>query len=119
MSYRCTNAFVSGSNVYGGGVLVKDDDPILKTHAAHFVKVNEPVRGGETTSAAPNELRAPAQSGDDVAAWLAAEEAHKSDVQAWLAAEKEHAVQGPPVQEPAAPKKATQPRRPRVSKQPS
>lgn len=63
MSYRCTNAFVHGPNVYGGGAVVTDDDPILKTHAAHFVKVNEPLSavGSETASADAPRTPAPAK----------------------------------------------------------
>ncbi|MFL0172421.1 hypothetical protein [Mycobacterium sp. SMC-13] len=63
MSYRCTNAFISGPNVYGGGAVVTDDDPILKTHAAHFVKVSEPpaVVGSETASADAPRTPAPAK----------------------------------------------------------
>lgn len=63
MSYRCTNAFVHGPNVYGGGAVVTDDDPILKTHAAHFVKVSESptVVGSETASADAPRVPAPAK----------------------------------------------------------
>lgn len=52
MSYRCVNAFTDGTNVYAGGCEVQDDNPILETHSAHFVKVGESVLPTETASAA-------------------------------------------------------------------
>lgn len=57
MSYRCINAFSFEERVVAGGAEVPDDDPILSTHADHFVKVAEPFVGVETTVAAPGEPR--------------------------------------------------------------
>ncbi|CPX29511.1 Uncharacterised protein [Mycobacteroides abscessus] len=52
MSHRCTNAFTFNDHVYAGGCEVQDDDPILETHAAHFVKVGESTLPVETATAA-------------------------------------------------------------------
>lgn len=59
MSYRCIDGFVTPDQVYPGGLQVADDHPILKTHSAHFAKVDEPPAARtETASAAPGEARA-------------------------------------------------------------
>lgn len=59
MSYRCVEPFATATgDVYGGGCIVSDDDPILTTHASHFARVNEPVLRTETATAAPSEHRA-------------------------------------------------------------
>lgn len=52
MSHRCTNAFTFNDHVYAGGCEVQDDDPILETHAVHFVKVGESTLPAETATAA-------------------------------------------------------------------
>lgn len=52
MSHRCTNAFTFNDHVYAGGCEVQDDDPILETHAAHFVKVGDSTFPVETATAA-------------------------------------------------------------------
>ncbi len=57
MSYRCTNAFLYDGKVYAGGCSVDDTDPILRTHADNFVKVQEVAGKSETASAAPAEVR--------------------------------------------------------------
>lgn len=57
MSYRCTGAFLFADRVYSGGQQVEDDDPILRTHAEYFTKVDELTRAAETASAAPGEVR--------------------------------------------------------------
>lgn len=41
MSQRCINAFAFDDKIYGNGVVVGDDDSILKTHADHFAEVDE------------------------------------------------------------------------------
>lgn len=58
MSYRCTNAFIFADQVFPGGMEVDDNHPILKTHAASFVRVGEPARATETASAPPGVPRA-------------------------------------------------------------
>jgi hypothetical protein len=63
--WRCTNAFATAGKVprvVGGGEEVLDDDPILKTHRAHFVLaadrlVERAAPQFEQATAAPNELR--------------------------------------------------------------
>jgi len=57
VSFRCVNAFAYQEKVYGNAAVVEDNDPILATHASHFVRVEEPVRAVETASAAPAEVR--------------------------------------------------------------
>lgn len=57
MSHRCIDAFgvnfpEANFRVYPGGCEVEDDDPILQTHASHFVKVGEAILPTETASAA-------------------------------------------------------------------
>ncbi|MEE3066575.1 MAG: hypothetical protein VYA67_21980 [Actinomycetota bacterium] len=60
MSYRCISAFEFNNTIYSGGASVSDDDPILATHGAYFVKVAEVTAAPtETASAAPGEKRAP------------------------------------------------------------
>lgn len=58
MSHRCISPFAFGNLVYAGGRVVDDDDPILRTHAHHFARVESagPVRT-ETASSAPGEVR--------------------------------------------------------------
>ncbi|MCV7255335.1 hypothetical protein H7J86_24535 [Mycobacterium hackensackense] len=93
MSYRCINAFEFDRRIYPGGVLVADEDPILKTHRPHFAKVEDIPFGfahTETATAAPGERRTPQLPGGDAEAWLAAEKRYEEDVQAWLLAEEEH-----------------------------
>lgn len=60
MSYRCVDPFATATgDVYPGGCLVADSDPILQTHLAHFARVDEPVASRtETATAAPGEHRA-------------------------------------------------------------
>lgn len=59
MSHRCINAFDYNNRVFPGGYQIEDNDPILDTHAAHFVRVGEvPSVGTETASAAPTRPRA-------------------------------------------------------------
>ena len=53
MSYRCTGAFIFAEQVFSGGQRVDDDHPIMKTHSAYFVKVDEPTKAQETATAAP------------------------------------------------------------------
>lgn len=97
MSFRCTNAFLFADKLYPGGVLIADDDPILQTHAGHFAEVTYPAAGVETATAAPGEKR---EAQPDLAAYLAAEDAHNTAVVEWLAAEEQHnaasAAQTPP-----------------------
>jgi hypothetical protein len=59
MTYRCINAFAFGDGVYGNGYQAEDDDPILRTHADHFAKVEEPhlARAVEQAVATPGGLR--------------------------------------------------------------
>lgn len=58
MSHRCTNAFEYASRIYPGGCQVADDDPILKTHAANFVRVETVPAFTETATVVPGEQRA-------------------------------------------------------------
>lgn len=57
MSYRCINAFMYADRVYPGGIQVSDGDPILKTHAAHFARVEVAAPFTETATATPGETR--------------------------------------------------------------
>ncbi|MBK8772557.1 MAG: hypothetical protein IPM06_19325 [Rhizobiales bacterium] len=58
MSHRCTNGFIFADQVYPGGLMVADDNPILKTHSANFARVAEPpAPRTETASAAPGVFR--------------------------------------------------------------
>jgi len=58
MSYRCVEPFATAAgDVYGGGCVVSDDDPILRSHSGHFARVSEPVQRTETATAAPGEHR--------------------------------------------------------------
>jgi len=46
--------------VYGGGILVSDDDPILQSHGGHFARVSAVTMlstATETATAAPGEHR--------------------------------------------------------------
>ncbi|GFG83384.1 hypothetical protein [Mycolicibacter algericus] len=51
MQHRCVGGFTYRDRVIAGGALIEDGDPILATHADHFVAVAEPsTPGGETAS---------------------------------------------------------------------
>ncbi|WP_280371156.1 hypothetical protein [Nocardia wallacei] len=72
MTFRCINAFAYGDRIVAGGVEVADDDPILASHAAHFVEVGQPAPAMrpsvEATTAAPGERRSLSTSGKPTAA---------------------------------------------------
>lgn len=62
--YRCVEAFAvfdgNVPRVYGFDDEILGDDPILKTHRAHFIPASEAVRrrsGIEQATAAPGEVR--------------------------------------------------------------
>lgn len=61
MSYRCVEPFATANgDVYGGGLLVSDDDPILQSHGGHFARVSAVTMlstATETATAAPGEHR--------------------------------------------------------------
>lgn len=59
MSHRCIDAFAFDDRVYPNGIQVDDNDPILKTHAAHFAEVDESgvSRAVEQAVAEPGGLR--------------------------------------------------------------
>jgi len=80
MTHRCTGGFavyVDGQpQVYPGGALVDDDDPILKTHLASFERVEaftarrsaaprSASAATETATAAPGEVRRTGRKGGE------------------------------------------------------
>lgn len=65
MAHRCINAFWYADRMIAGGALVNDDDPILATHAAHFVVVEEPATGRGETANADRQRRRPGRSGKE------------------------------------------------------
>lgn len=60
MSHRCINAFAFEDKVFGNGIVVADDDPILTSHGDHFAEVDEigAARAVEQAVAEPGGLRA-------------------------------------------------------------
>lgn len=59
MKFRCINAFAFDDKVYPGGLEVDGDDPIMRSHRAHFAQVEQassPVVS-EVATAAPGEPR--------------------------------------------------------------
>lgn len=71
MAHRCTGSFAFGDppRVYSAGLLVSDQDPILRTHGAHFENADAQIArqeavpqsvaatATETADAVPGEVR--------------------------------------------------------------
>lgn len=87
MAYRCINAFTFVDRVIAGGALIDDDDPILNSHAAHFVAVAEPPALRGETASTDKQRRRPgrprkerAESPIDAPATVAAEAVEGDDL---------------------------------------